>query len=184
MSDQELFAGLKSGDRKSVNQLYAQFFPSVKRWISSNSGNEADACDVFQDCLETILLKVDTLNHNLGGLIMLICKRKWIDKVRKKTRTTKVINEESLRQVDENVEEQITKYEEDYLRHQILDEAFGKLSGLCQKLLALIKQGRTTGEIQGELSFSTANTIYRRKSACMERWTEYVKQDPRYSSIY
>jgi len=183
MTDLELFEGLKSGDRKSVNQLYTQFFPSVRKWISRNSGGEDDAYDVFQECLETMLLKIDKLDYNLGGLIMRICQRKWYDQLRKKSRGDRVRNDENLRQEDEGIEERITKHEEDYLRHKILDDAFKKLSELCQQLLELIKQGVSTEEILSELNFNKANTLYRRKAACMQRWTELVKEDPRYPNI-
>jgi len=180
MTDQELFKGLKAGENSSIQQLYTKFFPSVRNWISKNSGTEADAYDIFQECLETILFRVHKMDYNLGGLIMQISKRKWIDQIRKKSRHDRVINDLSLRHEEESIEERISAYETDYLRHQILDTAFNKLSALCQKLLEMVKRGESTETIQKELQFNQANTLYRRKSACMQRWSELVKQDPRY----
>jgi len=90
VSDQELFSGLKKGDEKCIRLIYSSLFPSVKRWVMDNSGNEADAYDIFQETLETILLKIDSLNSNMKGLTLRISKNKWLDKLTGHQRTIKI----------------------------------------------------------------------------------------------
>lgn len=184
MSDQELFKGLKRGDKESIKMIYASLFPQVRNWVVDNKGSEADAYDLFQETLETILLKINDLHSNLKGLIMRISKNKWIDKLRKANTANKfkdqlvyTSNHEAL----SKEEEQAIKYQ---LKYQLMEKYFSELSSTCQELMSLLKQGLTVEQVVTQLSFSNANTLYRRKAACVERWSTLIKKDTEYPSLF
>ena len=185
MEDNELIRGLKNGDTNVIEKIYDLSFPKVRSLILKNSGDEADAHDVFQEALELILLKIDTFHTNFEGMLILICKRKWIDRLRKRKATEKVRNDVSLRyDIEEDVEKSLIQKEKAFLRTQILDKTFLQLSETCQKLMTLIKQGIKVNEIVNQMAFSSANTLYRRKAACMERWSKIVKEHKDYSRYF
>ena len=51
-SDNEILKAIKNQqDDKVLNNLYDSVLPKVKRYICSNSGNEEEAYDIFQDAV-------------------------------------------------------------------------------------------------------------------------------------
>ena len=102
-----------------------------------------------------------------------IVRYKWLDKKNRNKRDQEVRNQNLQRYTDENdpnIEDLLIATEQAHHQAQRLENSFKQLSDLCQQLLTLIKGGRSTEEIIQTLSFSTANALYRRKNACVERW--------------
>lgn len=185
MEDKVLIDGLRSGDVKTIRAIYDQCFPKVRTLIVNNSGSESDAYDVFQEALELILLKMDTFKVNLEGMIILICKRKWIDKLRKKKSKDTFEQSASLQyKIESDAEQKLIDNEKAHLRTQLLEKSFRLLSDTCKRLMLLVKQGVDVQEIIKTMEFASANTMYRRKAACMKRWSEMVKEDKLYSQYF
>lgn len=176
MSMQRWFDGLKSGDAAIIRDIYSSLLPKVKAWIVKNGGTSIVADDIFQDVLETILLKIERVDKSFEGLVMQIAKYKWYDKIRKSKK--EVRTEDSLRLIhsDLDIESNIIKAEESYIRYKLMDTTFNKLSDLCQKLLQKIKTGLSADQICGELNFNNKNTLYRRKAACIQRWSTLISE--------
>jgi len=185
MSDKELFTGLKRGDRKSIVLIYDRYLPKVSRWIKNNSGTQDDAHDIFQETLETVLMKVDSLGSSLEGLIVVITKRKWIDKLRKNSTISKSI--EAVKDIQPDIEESlninIDHANAEYQKYKLMEKYFVQLSETCQKVISMMKEGVSVQDIVTKLSLSSANTLYRRKAACIERWTSLIKKDPIYKTV-
>ncbi len=177
MEDYELFNGLKSGDRESIKKIYINVLPSVKTWIVRNSGSNEDAEDVFQECLEIILLKIDHLQSSLSGLILQLSKRRWIDRIRKNKTRKGVSIVLAQRLYTETINNPlIEEQESEYQRYQIMESTFKNLSETCQKLLTLTKKSLSTEEIVHAMAFNSINTLYRRKAACISRWSQLVQE--------
>ena len=64
-TDLETFKGLKSKDNKAYEILYKFYYPSVKNFITKNSGCEDDAQDIFQETILVLLEKVPKEDFNL-----------------------------------------------------------------------------------------------------------------------
>ncbi len=184
MQDTKLFTGLKTGNREAVRQIYDSMLPKVISWVVANNGSQSDAEDVFQEALEIILLKIEKLNHSLSGLIMQLAKRRWIDKLRKNSKQwstdLSVIDQAS----DTSLLDELVEKELEYNRYKIMDLTFRNLSATCQKLLELLKSGKSVDELVKLMDFSSANTLYRRKSACTNRWSELIKQNAEYETYF
>lgn len=180
LSDQQLFRGLKNGDMKSIETIYQTMRPKVKQMILSNNGGEDDANDIFQETLEIILLKIEKIDSSFSGLVMRIAKNRWIDKLRKSNKYGRVsLNERdniSTTQEDEVLGEQYDKF-------ILMDQTFEQLGQLCKDLIVLIKKELPTNEIVEQLAFNSANTMYRRKAACIEKWSSLVKEHKAYKSV-
>lgn len=186
MSDLDFLKGLKSGDRLVVEKIYDIMLPKVTRWVMNNSGNKSDAHDLFHETLETILLKVDNIHSSFEGMVMTISKNKWTDKIRKKTTSEKCKAQLTKFQKNNSGINQISFQKENhaYAKHKLMDKYFSELSTICQEVIILLKQGHTVREIIDLMNFNNANTLYRRKAACIERWTTLIKQDVSYLSLF
>lgn len=178
MNDQKLLSGLKKGDRKIILAIYNNYSPKVTAWITKNSGTKSDAYDIFQDSLETLILKIDSINSSFESLLMKIVKYKWIDQLRKNKKDS--LAKETLK-MDLSMEEKSAV--DNHQKFKMMDEAFVKLSELCQQLIEGLKQGENTQELMKRFKFNSANTLYRRKAACIERWSRLVKSNPNFKEL-
>lgn len=175
MEELDFFSRLRSGDPALLRALYEEHLDPVIGWIVTNSGTMEDAHDIFHDTIEALIFKSyssSQLSHkNIGGYIMQVAKNKWIDQLRRKKSFKKVINQISDRYDHEySVEHEYINIEEEHIKQKALMDAFKMLSAKCQKLLTLIIQEHSTQEIVKALDMTNANTMYRRKHACLEYW--------------
>lgn len=173
--DHRYLLALRDKNPVLVRELYQNFSPQVIQWVKKNNGSIDDAQDVFQEALIALYnmsLNVDfVLTHPIGGLIFRICRNKWIDKLREKNRESEVRDEQKKRYTDEqDIVPPIEQIEEEEIRQKKLNLSFQQLSSLCQQLLRLISNGTSPKDIVIQLKMANANTVYRRKSACIERW--------------
>ncbi len=176
------FNGLKSGNNKIIREIYETYFPPVKKWIQSNNGTEDDALDTFQNVLIDILTEKEKVDRNFGGLIFQMCRYRWIDELRKRKRRPVVSIDDRIR-LKENDSIGLEEIESNAIRFSIADKAFNALSDMCKKILNLIKEGSPADEIVNKLNLNNKNTLYRRKHACIERWTKLVSEDPNYKQL-
>lgn len=173
--DHQYLVALRQGDNRLLHEMYSKFSPQVIQWVKKNNGSMSDAEDIFQEALIALYNKACDpdfkLTYPIGGLIFQICKNKWIDQIRKKTKESEVrILEKERYDNDEPNASLLEQIEEEEIRQTKLDIAFRQLSELCQKMLRLISEGVASKQIAVQLEMSDVNTVYRRKNACVERW--------------
>lgn len=173
--DHRYLLALRDKNPVLVRELYQKFSPQVIQWVKKNNGSIDDAQDVFQEALIALYnmsLNVDfVLTYPIGGLIFRICRNKWIDKLREKNREAEVRDEQKKRYTDEqDIVPPIEQIEEEEIRQKKLNLSFQQLSSLCQQLLRLTSNGTSPKDIAIQLEMANANTVYRRKSACIDRW--------------
>ena len=175
MNDQKLIELLREDKTdKAFYKLYSGY-PKVEKLILSKGGTKNDAQDIFQEALIALYNKACdpdfVLSYPIGGLIFQICKNKWIDQIRKKTKESAVrILEKERYDSEQPSASAMEQIEEEEIRQNNLNAAFGKLSELCQKLLKAVSEGTTSKDIAVQLAMNDVNTVYRRKNACVERW--------------
>jgi len=183
MEENQWMDGLKNGDRRVVNKIYENFFPNVRHWVVQNKGTEQDAFDLFHDSLETILLKIDNVHSSFGALLLQIVKFKWYDRLKRNKVDHKAKAALKLQNEQSNETNHFEEVEMEYLKHQLLDETFKLISATCQELLRLIRTGKRVEDIVELMKFKSSNTLYRRKSACIEKWSTLVKSHNRYNEL-
>lgn len=179
MEDRYLL-GLVAGDQRVIREIYDRFLDASVGWISRNGGDRSDAMDVFQEGLTQILIKAKKDKINLettfGAYLIGTCKFLWLGKIRKQKRFEKVRSDLKKSHTFE-VQEEVFDANEISI-NTFLERNRTKLSELCQKVLSLIAQNLAPSEIAEQMNMSNANTVYRRKFACMKKWREFIEVDP------
>lgn len=171
--------GLKEGDKTVIRNLYSELLPKVTSWIIGKGGSKEDGYDLFQDALESIIIRIhkNTLPSeiDINAFIMQIAKNKWIDRVRRKKLDEKVrLAEDDRYQSESPWENELIAAEEEQRRYKLMKLTFSQLSPLCQQLLEMVMGEKKTKEIVDKLGFNNANTMYRRKFACMDSWKSLI----------
>ena len=62
-TDESIVEGIRSRDSSIIKYVYKEYYPIIKFLITTNSGSDSDAEDIFQDAL--IILYKKILEENL-----------------------------------------------------------------------------------------------------------------------
>src|SRR5437763_16695777 len=105
-TDQRFINGLLQNDTLTVKEIYERFSGKVKSYIVQNNGSEDDAADIFQESLIDIYQQARSKEFHLTcpfePFLLLVCKRKWINELKKRGRH-RVTKEPDDLSIGENV---------------------------------------------------------------------------------
>jgi len=185
--DQRYIQALLSNDTQVIKEIYRNNAEQVSRWVRKNSGSADDAQDIFQEALIALYTKASKGDFQLtapfGALLLRICKNKWIDRLRKKSRSPEVRMEDEARHKGENTHKLAEEIETTSLKEQILEQTFQQLSDLCRKVLKLLSEGLPSSEVALRVEMSNANSVYRRKKACTDRWRDLYQMEAKKADL-
>jgi len=106
--DQKYIEGLLGNNSFVIQAIYNKFAPKVISYIKSNSGDEDSAKDIIQEVLITIYHQAKEKNLQLtcpfDAYFFLLCKRKWLNELKKTNKKEVTINEETLSKNDSALE--------------------------------------------------------------------------------
>ena len=176
-TDHRYIEALRRNDSRLVREIYTQHAAQARRWVQQRGGSDDDAQDVFQEAVLAVYDKAAdphfVLTCPLGALLHIIYSRKWVDRLRLKTREAEVRNQEDIRYNLDVTDDALSVAESvlaEEQQQQRLARTFAQLSDLCQRLLTLLANGTSPREASEQLQMNSVNTLFRRKNACAERW--------------
>ena len=184
--DQKYIDGLAQNNSFIIQAIYNKFAPKVVNYIKNNSGNEANAKDIIQETLITIynqaIEKDLKLTCPFDAYFFLLCKRKWLNELKKRTQNEVTINEEVLSKDDDA--HQLAFETEVYSNKQALfNEMFQKLGKACKDLLQATFKIKSMEVVAESLGVSYAYAR-KKKSLCIGKLTEMVQASPKYDQMY
>ncbi|HXB33575.1 MAG TPA: RNA polymerase sigma factor [Puia sp.] len=177
--DQKYIAALLENDVPMVDQIYRLFSPSVRRYILQNRGDAADAADILQEALLDIYhqarYKALTLTCPFEPFLLLICKRKWINQLKKRGRSPVTKVQDDLSDYGEDVfasAEQLVNRED---KVRLFLGEFARLGEKCREIIKLSLSGRRQEEIAAELGVSYGY-LRKKKSECLATLMSYIEE--------
>ena len=170
-NENHLTTAFKRNDQKVMQQVYQNMFPRFRNHVLNNSGDEAQAKDVFQEafiaCWRNIKEDKLTFNSNVEAYLFSIAKNKWIDFLRS-SRFKKTVNTESFSHLS-LVAEESDKSEEKESQLEVIQKALNQLKDNCRALLQLFYlERKSMDEISKEMNLTPA-TARNQKYRCMEK---------------
>jgi DNA-directed RNA polymerase specialized sigma24 family protein len=176
----EELQGLVNGDADIVKGIYNEHFYKIKNLIQKQGGSISDAEDIFQNALEATITryvkKPFVIEISFGAYLYKTCTYMWYRHQKDKKRDNEVRNTLATTHSTEDNQIQDSEMELEL----ILTRTMKMLSSLCQQLIQMLKSGESTERILEALDFPRANTMYRRKHACMKSWRKIMVADPQY----
>jgi RNA polymerase sigma factor (sigma-70 family) len=177
-ADQRYIEGLLQNDRQVVEDIYRRFALAVKYHILQNRGSEEDAADIFQESLIDIYNQAKykglQLTCPFQPFVLLICKRKWLNEIKKRGHSPVTKSADDLSDWGEDVfaaAERLTG-EEDKAR--IFLQQFERLGERCREILRRSLSGDRQDKIAAELGV-TYGYLRKKKSECMATLLSYIK---------
>lgn len=183
--DQKYIIGLLQNNSFVIQTIYDRFVPKVVNYIKQNSGNADEAQDVIQDILITIYNQANEKNLQLtcpfDAYFFLLCKRKWLNELKKKSNKEVTINEEVLSKDDDAQELafETSLFEE---KQTLFTEMFQKLGAACKELLKATFKIKSMEEVATSLGITYAYAR-KKKSLCIGKLTRLVQESPKFNQL-
>lgn len=183
--DQIYIDGLLNNNSSIIDSIYKKFAPKVTYYIKMNSGSADEAQDVIQEVLITIYNQAKTKGLELtcpfDAYFFLLCKRKWLNELKKSSNKEVTIKDENV-SIDKDVEKLTIETEEQDEKQSLFDEMFQKLGEKCQEVLKLSFVTKTMEEVANKMNVTYAY-VRKKKSICTGQLTELIQQSNRYQSL-
>lgn len=183
--DQKYIEGLKQNNSFVIQSIYEKFAPKVINYIKQNSGDEDKAKDVIQETIITIYNQAHEKNLQLtcpfDAYFFLLCKRKWLNYLKKNNITGVTINEELLSDGDDALELafETTLYEQ---QHTLFEDMFQQLGQACKDLLKATFKIKSMEEVAKSIGVTYAYAR-KKKSLCIGQLTKMVQASPNYQHL-
>lgn len=179
-TDDSIIDGLKRRDNGIIRYIYKEYYPTIKFLITTNSGTETDAEDVFQDALVVLYRKIAkenlVLTSSFKTFLYSICRNLWLQRLDRRVFSNEFLEIEDLTELQDNL--LLDQPEEDYEKYRLFQQHFLRLSPDCQKVLRLFMGKTSLKEIADIMGFKTEKYAKTRKFMCKEKLKNSIINDP------
>ena len=182
-ADQRYIDAIRENNSILIRDVYKKFSGKVISYIQKNSGDVDAARDVIQETLITIYQQAT--DHKLlltcpfDAYFFLLCKRKWLNKLKEKKGVT--IDESVLSIHDESLES-VLETEIFELKSSLFESKFRELGEKCQELIRLSFKLSSMEEVAAKLNVTYAY-VRKKKSLCMGTLTELIQNSSAYKAL-
>ena len=183
--DQKYIDGLAENNSFIIQVIYDKFAPKVINYIKQNSGDAYDAQDVIQETIITIYNQAKQKKLQLtcpfDAYFFLLCKRKWLNQLKKSKGKEVTINEEVLSKDDDA---QVLSFETSIFENKqaLFNEMFQQLGDACKDLLKATFKIKSMEEVAKNLDITYAYAR-KKKSLCIGQLTKLVKASPKFNRL-
>jgi RNA polymerase sigma factor (sigma-70 family) len=175
---------IRREDKNVLLELYTSYFPQVRHYIMSNSGNIFDAEDIFQDALVLIYIKIrkntlflsSTFGTYLNGIVHFL----WLKELERKRRYfgTSLNTAENLAG-DEDFLQDYIKME----KRKLIIDHFNELNEECKKILDLYIKETPIDCITALMGYRSDQYTRNRRTSCKERLIKSIWNNPRFKEL-
>ncbi|MVM37919.1 sigma-70 family RNA polymerase sigma factor [Spirosoma sp. HMF3257] len=176
LTDEELLMGLAEGSDSALTQLYRRYFPMVLHFVTTNSGNEDDAKDIYQEALIVLYEKVRSgsleLHCQLKTYLYSIGRRLWLKQLAQRSRfavrdvETPVSDEIAL----DHLNDDLIDHEERDRQFDLMADSLDRLGEPCRTLLDdFYIQHLSMQDITEKFGYTNADNAKTQKYKCLMR---------------
>lgn len=175
--------GLKTKDEKIILEIYKKCYPNVKRFVYGNSGQEADAEDVFQKALLQIMARAQVKNIEIkstfDGYLFTACKNLWRRTLNKSKNKVTIDGLVELKNEERDIALSCLEQE----RWEFFQEKIELISDNCKQILKRFFKKIAYKDIAIELNYNDENVVRQRVFKCKAKLTEMIKMDVRFKEL-
>jgi RNA polymerase sigma factor (sigma-70 family) len=183
--DSEIIAGLQSQNQVIIKYIYKKYFQQIRFMVSSNSGSQMDAEDVFQDALVIIFQKIRSGELRLvcafSTYLYAICRNIWLQKLDKHASHLEYKDYMDLDNLEDT--QNTESHYEDNERFKLFQQHFLQLNEDDQKVLKLFLKKIPLAEIATIMGYKSYAYAKVRKYICKEKLKNSILCDPRYQAM-
>jgi RNA polymerase sigma factor (sigma-70 family) len=184
--DQAYIAGIIARDPGVIRDVYVQNFESVALHIIRNSGDQADAEDIFQEAMVAIFQRAKKdellLTCKFSTYLHAVCRNLWLNELKKRqTRGVTLAGYTLYKDGDDSrkIAEETVLQEE---RDRFFWEKFNDLGESCKAILRNSWAGLGMKDVAKLLGISYSYAR-KKKSECTERLSKLIRQAAEFSTL-
>jgi RNA polymerase sigma factor (sigma-70 family) len=180
-SPEEIVDGLRRRDNRVLRYIYKSYFPAIAKLVLSNSGNEDDAKDIFQEALIVVFRNIREkpdfkLGSNPQTYLYSIARLLWLQQLRNSRNS-----EKNLKENHPFIDFEDPKpFNDQDLKYSLYQKVYRQLPVDCQHIIKMTNEGKSQKEIAEALGFKSENYIKKRKHYCKEFLIKKIKESPDY----
>lgn len=182
LTDAELIGHLVDKTRQdaAIRFLYREHFELLSRYISSNSGSEQDAEDVFQEVVLAFIHLVQAGKFrgesSVRTFLFSLNRNIWLNELKRRGRAQ--AREERYEKQNEHPELTVDVAMELQQTRASLMETLEALGDNCKKILLLFYfENQSMKEILTQLPYENEQVVRNKKSKCLKKLEQLVKGD-------
>lgn len=171
ISDQEFLHAVNQDDDLKIGYKYKMVYPSVRKFILSNNGNEHDAKDIYQESFIVALKQIRNSKYlqksSVGTYLYSISRRLWLKELKRRGINQLRINESQEFLV---LESDTTDAEGTEKRFAAMSSSLSELGEPCQTIIKdfyLHKVGME--EIKEKMGYTNTSNAKNQKYKCLQR---------------
>ena len=176
LSDDQLLAGLANGSDAILAELYKRYFPVVLHLVTSNSGSEDDAKDIYQEALIVLYEKVTEgsleLHCQLKTYLYSVGRRLWLKQLSLRNRNGPLQYDAELMDTDTavSVDDELTEQEVRDRQFELMADSLDRLGEPCRTLLEdFYIRHLSMQEITDKFGYTNADNAKTQKYKCLMR---------------
>ena len=184
-ADHIYIEALLNNNSRVLAKVYEKFSHKIVAYVRKNNGNADDAQDIIQETLVTIYHQAKEKNFILtcpfDAYFYLLCKRRWLNELKKRgtNRVTILEDEASIKDEHEQQVEETELFEQ---QNQLFELKFKELGAKCQELLKATFKIKSMEEV-AEFLGVTYGYARKKKSQCMGKLTQLVKNSNEFQQL-
>ncbi|NSW93783.1 MAG: RNA polymerase sigma factor [Bacteroidales bacterium] len=176
VSDTDIIEGIRKQDDKTLNWLYRNYLPTIKKYVLKKGGSESDSYDVFQESIIVLYRQISEnslkLTSDLKGYFFGIARNIWNAQLRIIQRHTPL--EGDYEDKDD------TDIEKNNIIERIIARSLEKLTPDSRMILKLFSEGYSYEEIAEKMNLKNETYARRKKYLSKESLLEIIRLDPEY----
>ena len=177
-ADQRFITALLQNDAVVVKEIYSRFAGNVKGYIIQNNGSEDDAADIFQESLIDIYQQAQykglQLTCPFEPFLLLVCKRKWLNELKKRQRQGVTKGTDELSGIGEDVFALAEQVQLQNDKASLFIAMFEKLGDRCREVISKCLGNKPQEEVAEELGVTYAY-LRKKKSECTAELIQLIK---------
>lgn len=177
-TDQRYITGLLQNDATLVREIYDRFTAKVKGYIVQNSGSEDDAADIFQESLIDIYQQAQhkglQLTCPFEPFLLLVCKRKWLNELKKRGRQGVTKDPDGVYNLSEDVFDLAEQFQLQEDKASLFMAMFRQLGERCREIINKCLGNQPQDKVAVELGVSYAY-LRKKKSECTAELIKLIK---------
>lgn len=184
-SPEEIIDGILSDNTIILDQFYRENFYQIRHLIITNSGNEDDARDIFQEAMVVFYRKLKTdnilLSCSLSTYLYSIARLLWLKELhrRKKSRVDLSDTLDDFNYQDKELPEIIARNE----RLKLYREKFEQLSEDCKTVLRMFLNNIPIREITKFMGYSTDQHTKNRRYRCKKSLIKSIRNSEKFKEL-
>ena len=182
MSNQLVLESLINSNRVVINKIYQECYPSVRYMITSNSGSNDDAQDIFHDAITLVIEKLKKKNFELTSSLKTylysVSYNLWQKQLKRKSREMTLPENLDLSENSEHEQ----KVLDDQL-YEIFQDNFDRLNPEYQKILNMYLSKYPMKKITREMGYANEKYAKVKKYMCKEHLKNNILNDPKFKEL-